>query len=126
MDYQRLPSFFIGFMISAIFLNILALKRLYQHFYVEKRIVTLTVFILANLVYWPTFMNTTFGQVALLLNAIVIFCYLALEKKQFIRAGFLLALATNIKLFFGIFFIYFLARKQYGVLFSLISLSMSA
>lgn len=125
--YLCYQNFFIGFMVSAFTLNILALTKLYQHFYPNKNKsrsktynLTLFVFILANLVYTPTFMNTTFGQVALVLNALIIFCYLSLEKKHFILAGFFLALAINIKLFFGIFLIHFLAKKQYHAFFSFI------
>ncbi|MES2203635.1 MAG: glycosyltransferase family 87 protein [Pseudomonadota bacterium] len=117
--YVSYQNFFIAFMTSTVLLNIWALTRLYQHFYTDKtkfnRLI-LTAFILANLFYWPAFMNTTFGQVALALNALIIFFYLALEKKCFIRAGFLLALAINMKLFFGVFLIYFFAKKQYQVL----------
>ena len=121
--YLSYQNFFIAFMASALLLNIWALTRLYQHLYKNKekfyRII-LTAFILANLFYMPTFMNTTFGQVALVLNVLVIFCYLSLEKKHFIRAGFFLALAINIKLFFGIFLVHFLAKKQYRAFFSFI------
>lgn len=121
LSYQ---NFFIVLMSSFILLNIGALSKLYKHFYFDKNKLMLCAFILANFFYMPTFMNTTFGQVALLLNALVIFCYLSLEKKQHARAGFFLALAINIKLFFGIFCVYFLAKKQYRALVSFILFSL--
>ena len=125
--YISYQDFFIAFMALAISFNIWALTRLYQHLYVNKnknyRLI-LVAFILANLFYWPTFMNTTFGQVALLLNALVIFCFISLEKKHYVRAGFFLALAINIKVFFGIFLVHFLARKQYRAFFAFALLSL--
>ena len=125
--YVSYSNFFIAFMISALFLNIWALTKLYLHFYVNREkpyhLLILIAFILANLFYWPTFMNTTFGQVALMLNTLVIFSYLSLEKKHYVRAGFLLAIAINIKLFFGIFLVHFLARKQYRAFFSFLLFS---
>lgn len=122
--YLSYQNFFIAFMSCALLLNILALTRLYQHFYTNSNRLILIAFLLGNLFYWPTFMNTTFGQVAVMLNVLVIACYLSLEKKHFIRAGFFLALAINIKLFFGIFFLYFLAKKYYSAFFSFLLFSL--
>lgn len=119
--YFSYQSFFIAFTVSALLLNIWALTRLYQYFFPKRDTfhrLLLIAFILANLLYMPTFMNTTFGQVALLLNALVIFSYLSLEKKHYIRAGLFLAIAINIKIFFGIFLVYFLAKKQHLAFFS--------
>ncbi|MBP9727058.1 MAG: DUF2029 domain-containing protein [Gammaproteobacteria bacterium] len=121
--YLSYKSFFISFMTTAISINIIALAKLYQNTYLDRGKhykLTLCAFILACLIYIPTFMNISFGQVALVLNAIVIFSYLSLKNKQYKRAGFLLALAINIKVFFGIFLVYFLAKKQYLAFFSLI------
>ncbi len=124
--YLNYQSFFILFMASSVSINIFALIRLYQHVYSNRGkyyILTLCAFIFAYLVYMPTFMNIGFGQVALILNALIIFSYLGLENKKYIRSGLLLAFAINIKIFFGIFLIYFLAKKQYGAFFSLIIFS---
>lgn len=114
--YISYKVFFILFSIFVLTINIFALIKLYLHFFAENGVyhrLTLYAFILANLLYWPTFMNTTFGQVALLFNALIIFSYIALQHKHHIRAGVYLAVAINIKLFFSIFFVYFLAVKNY-------------
>lgn len=122
--YLNYKNFFVIFMTASIFINIFALTRLYQHFYPLKtsayRRPILCAFILMNLIFMPTFLNISYGQLALSLNALIIFSYLALERKKEVLAGFLLALATNIKLFFGIFLVYFLAQKRYYAFFSLI------
>lgn len=116
-------QFFVIFMVTSISLNVFALTRLYQHFYPQKNAyqrLLACAFVLANFIFMPTFLNISFGQMALLLNILVIFSYLALEQKKEILAGFLLAFAANIKLFFGIFAIYFIAQKRYYAFFSLI------
>lgn len=119
--YFNYPGFFAFFMIASLCLNMFALTRLYQHFYNSQKKnhrLILVAFVLSNFIYWPTFMNITFGQVALILNVIVIFFYLSLEKKHFILSGFLLALGINIKLFFGIFLVQLIAKKQWRACYS--------
>lgn len=113
--------FFICFTLLGIVLNIIFLARLFRHFY-PKTVVSnqlyLYVFILLNLMYMPSFWNIPYGQVAFLLNALTIAAYLSLENKRDITAGCLLAFALNIKIFFGLFFIYLLAQKRYRALLS--------
>lgn len=120
-------NFFIVFMAFEVCVNIWALISLYQYFYPKKNTdnqLILCLFVFANLIYLPTFANITFGQVALLLNALIIFTFLALKKNKPILAGILLALALNIKLFFGVFAIYLIAQKRYRALFSFIIVSL--
>jgi alpha-1,2-mannosyltransferase len=119
ISYQNL---FLGYIFVSISLNIIALIKLYQHFFKDKENIFFCLsFILANFFYFPSCINITFGQVGLILNALTIFTYLSLKKEKNISAGFYIAIAINIKLFFGLFFIYFFARKNYRALFSLIT-----
>ncbi len=117
--YVTYSGFFITLMSLSVVFYIITLIKVYYHFFAKTQHcsgVVLAAFILANFCYLPTLINITFGQVGILLSAITILSYLALENKQPIRAGGLIALAMNIKLFFGLFLIYFLAKKNYRAL----------
>lgn len=81
----------------------------------HNRLLRLWVFI-GFLVYFPTFANIRFGQVSSILLLLTAAAWLACRKQQVRRAGVLLGLALSIKLFYGIFLIFFAVRKQWRLL----------
>ncbi|MCD8525516.1 MAG: DUF2029 domain-containing protein [Gammaproteobacteria bacterium] len=112
--YISYKNFFMGFNIVSILLNIIALSMLYLHFFSEKKrsLLMVLLFISLNFLYMPSIISVICGETSFLLNALVIFSYLSLTKNRDIQAGFFLALAINIKLFFCfIFFVIFCNKK---------------
>lgn len=72
---------------------------------------------LAFFIYYPTYASVEFGQITLLLMPLVIGAWVASRRQNLVLAGILLGLAASIKLFFGLFFIYFLVRREWRGLF---------
>ena len=68
------------------------------------------------LIYFPTYANLTLGQVSGWLLLLTAGAWLASRAKQEKYAGILLGLALSVKLFYGLFLIYFLIRKQWRAL----------
>lgn len=73
--------------------------------------------LVAFLVYFPTYANLRFGQVTSILLLLTAATLLACHKQQFRRAGICLGLAFSLKIFYGLFLIFFAARKQWRVVF---------
>ncbi len=71
---------------------------------------------LALLIYFPTFVNIVFGQVTLFLLPLVIIAWHCARRNNQNCLGFLLGIAVSIKLFFGLFALYFLMRRQWRAL----------
>lgn len=69
------------------------------------------------LLYFPTYANIRFGQVSAILLLITAAAWVMCRKRLDARSGALLGLAFSIKLFYGLFLIYFAARKQWRALF---------
>ncbi len=68
------------------------------------------------LLYFPTYANLRFGQVTSFLLLITAGAWIACHKRKDGAAGVLLGLALSIKAFYGLFFIYFLIRRQWRLL----------
>jgi hypothetical protein len=77
--------------------------------------------LLACFVYYPTFANIQFGQMALLLMPLVTGAWLAARNKNHIRSGILLGVAASLKPFFGLFIFYFIVRREWRALFCFLS-----
>jgi hypothetical protein len=77
------------------------------------------------LLYFPTYANFCLGQVSSILLLITAGAWLACRKGQDSKAGILLGFALSLKLFYGLFLIYFIARKQWRALISLIATFLS-
>jgi len=67
--------------------------------------------------YYPTFMNTHFGQVGAWLLLLQTLMFVAYRLGYLAAAGTALGVALAIKPLFGLFGIFFLIRKQWSVLF---------
>lgn len=65
------------------------------------------------LIYFPTYANFCIGQISSIVLLITAGAWLACRKKYDIYAGVLLGFAFSFKLFFGLFLIFFLVRKQW-------------
>lgn len=67
--------------------------------------------------YYPTFATIQFGQITLFLLPLVVGAWLAAREKRLFLTAVLLGITASIKPFFGIFFIYFLVRREWRALF---------
>lgn len=66
--------------------------------------------------YYPTLITIQFGQVSLLLLPLIISAWWAARNKNWEILGITLGIAVNIKLFFGLFVLYFLLRREWRAL----------
>lgn len=72
--------------------------------------------LIALLIYFPTFTNIVFGQVSLILLPLLINAWRAARGNKEIMLGISLGIATSLKIFFGLFIIYLLLRRQWQAL----------
>jgi len=70
----------------------------------------------ALFIYYPTYANIWLGQVALFVFPFLLGAWLAALRNNLRICGCLLAIATSIKLFFGLFFVYFVIRREWRAL----------
>lgn len=63
--------------------------------------------------YYPTLFSVQFGQITLLILPLIITAWWAARNDKLILTGIILGIAVNIKLFFGLFAIYFLLRREW-------------
>lgn len=96
--------------------NLVALAMLAYRFFREHWFNAFLVIAIMDYAFMFSIYNLTFGDIALGLNALIIFIFLALEKHKPTLSGLLLGIAVNLKLFFGLFFIFLLAKKEYAAL----------
>lgn len=73
------------------------------------------------LLYFPTYANFCLGQVSSVLLLMTVIAWLACRNEQNYKVGALLGLAFSIKLFYGLFILFFIARKQLRSLISFIT-----
>ena len=66
--------------------------------------------------FFPSFANLQFGQVSLLLLPLLVLAWRAAHDQKSIKSAVFLALATSLKPFIGLFFFYFLIRKEWRAL----------
>lgn len=98
------------------FANLLAIGLLARRFFQQNWWQAFLAIAIMDYAFMFSIYNLTFGDIALGLNALLIFSFLALEKKQPMLSGLFLGIAVNLKLFFGLFFIFLLAKKNYAAL----------
>lgn len=72
--------------------------------------------LIAFISYFPTFVTLQFGQVSLLLLPLLVLSWRAAHEHKNIRAAVFLGLATSLKPFIALFFLYFLIRKEWRAL----------
>ena len=113
-------QFSLGIKLLCIIGELVALYFLSQRYFQHQKWFAYFSFILINFSFMGTVYNISFGEIALLLNFLLIVSTLCYEKKKDFSAGILLAFAANIKLFFAIFLLLFLAQKRYRALCSFI------
>lgn len=82
----------------------------------KNKWVTIIFSLLAFVTYYPTFANAHFGQLTLFLLPLTVGAWLAIREEKPELAAVLLGLAASIKLFFGLFGIYFLLRREWRAL----------
>lgn len=68
---------------------------------------------LAFFTYFPTFSNIHFGQVTLFLMPLITGAWLAMRREKPMLAAVLLAIAASLKPFLGLFFLYYLLRREW-------------
>lgn len=78
---------------------------------------TIRMYLLAALlIYFPSYANFFLGQLSSILLLITTAAWLNCRKKSYGTAGVLLGFALCLKLFFGLFLLFFLIRKQWRAL----------
>lgn len=94
--------------ISLLFFCI-SILRLRSYLKINQRIFLLLPFVF----FFSIYSNILQGQAYLLICALLILAFLALEKKQVYLPSFILAIVISLKLFPVIILIYFLLKKEY-------------
>jgi len=114
LGYLSFEKSFIIWTLISIFGGLLTVFLLYTIFPSSLNyFLALTLFLF---LYFPTFANFIFGQVTLLLLPLTVGAWLAARHNKVWATGVLLGLAASIKVFFGLFFIYFLFRREWRAL----------
>lgn len=72
----------------------------------------------ALLTYMPTFLNIICGQITLFLLPLTLLTWHYSRKTQWTWAGILLSLLVSLKIYFGLFLLYFLYQKAWRGIFS--------
>ncbi len=73
------------------------------------------------LIYFPVYANFFLGQLGSILLLITAAAWLQCRKKSYDIAGILLGFAFSLKLFYGLFLIFFLIRRKWRTLFIMIT-----
>lgn len=69
--------------------------------------------LVAFFAYYPTLINIQLGQLGLLLMPLIFFSWWMARTKKLVLCGILLGIATSIKIFFCVFGLYFLVRREW-------------
>jgi hypothetical protein len=86
----------------------------------SKSKMTALLFIVLFFSYLPTFINNGFGQVTLILLPLLVGAWHAARRQHLITAGILLGILVSLKMIFALFLVYFLWRREWKALVSLI------
>ncbi len=114
LDYQTSLLTWLSLSIAC---GILAICLVPKIFNLEKNrfLIALTA-TLAFFAYYPTLINIQFGQLAPFLMPLVFSAWWAARSKKLWLVGLLLGIVASIKLFFGLFALYFLVRREWRAL----------
>lgn len=66
--------------------------------------------------YFPTWANIQLGQYGLILLGLILFLWLTSRDGRYRAAGLILGIAISLKIFFGLFLLFFAVRRQWRVL----------
>jgi hypothetical protein len=102
-SYVKAWQYFTGISILCLFLGIFCLPPFQKSGAKKLYFLTLSLILLA---YFPTYINTQYGQVGLILFFLISCAWFFLEKGCFLILGFVLGLASAIKLFLLLFIVY--------------------
>jgi len=81
-----------------------------------KLSVNLILFILTGFVFFPVYYNFIIGQVSLFLFFLLTLSWLLKDTSKGVYSAIILGTLFSIKLFFGIFLVYFIAARQWKAL----------
>lgn len=81
----------------------------------------LLIYMIIFLCYYPTWINIISGQFALILLVLITSAWIAARKGRNAVCGILLGLAMSLKLFVGLFLLFFLVRRRWRLLLWFIS-----
>lgn len=113
-------QFSLGIKIFNILANLLALYLLANMLFAKQKWRAYLSLLLMDFGFMATVYSFTFGEVSLLFNCVLITSCIFYKNKKDKTAGIILAFAANIKLFFGLFCLLFLAQKRYKALASFV------
>lgn len=98
------------------------LKRVF----VDKSVIAYVIYALILwiilLCYFPTWVNIASGQFGLLLLGLIVLIWLSARKEKYLLAGIILGIAMSIKIFLGLFLIFFAAQRRWRILFWALSI----
>jgi hypothetical protein len=83
----------------------------------EHKVTVLLILLNIILYYFPTWTNIVYGQFSLILLLLITLAWLAAKKGRDQISGVLLGLAMSLKLFVGLFLLFFLVRRRGRLLF---------
>lgn len=103
--------------------NLIALYFLAYYFFKKQKYYAYLCLVLMSFAFMGTIYSFTFGEISLVLTFLLISSCFLYQNKRDLSAGAVLSFAVNLKLFFGLFIILFIAQKRYKSLMSFILLS---
>lgn len=113
-SYATSLFIWLGFSIAC---GIIAISLIIKIISAEKSKLAIPALTLALFAYYPTFVSFQFGQVTLFLLSLLVGGWWAAHNNRPILTGMLIGIAASIKLFLGLFFLFFLLRREWHSLF---------
>jgi len=84
--------------------------------YAKHDLAALLTIMIIILLYFPTWINIVYGQFALIVLFLITSAWIAVKKGRDALCGLILGLAMSLKLFVGLFLIFFLVRRRWRLL----------
>jgi len=83
----------------------------------EHKLTACLIFIIIIFYYFPTWANFVYGQFSLILLSLITLAWIAARKGRDEICGIALGLAMSLKLFIGLFLLFFLVRRRWRLVF---------
>lgn len=118
------PEFSLGIRLLNTLTSLIAIFLLTNFFFQKQFLLNFLNLTLLSFAFMGTVYSFSFGEISLLLNFILICSMILYHKNKQMSAGALLGFAVNIKLFFGLFILLYLAQKKHKALLSFVITSL--
>lgn len=115
LNYAQGLYLWVSISISLILASVWLILKIFPNFREEKWLpIAITA---AFLAYMPNSANISYGQITAFCLILLVLLWITSRRGQDVAAGILLAIIFNIKIFFGLFFIFFLLERRWNTLF---------